>query len=913
MTLEKRLISKSYYKVYLEDNQGEEPIKVLAERYHNEQLTEDFDLSFIRFAQGEVYFENKDYEAAIFKWETINNELKPWAQFNIADAHYELAALSSAEKGYKAIETDSDVLKTEVLLQLFSLYIKLDKTEIAVASIKKAVDLNPDYPEVTDMARAFFESNRDFDSAIALAVKEVIRTKSVAWIGFLESYIKGGHTVEVEPNYFSDVLMSVYNIDHANFERLTVALWQGYKQNDLYVTWLKEINYLVENIEPGYSYNWKDLSYSFKETYVDLINGQFLIKELSELIPDLLRNWLKIVTKPDAVICASAVLAWNDIFPSQLNVAVVSEAQSTLNSSTHNPDIIEEALDLFESMSNWANKNDLFVSKRIVSMINEVLDDNEANHRLLITGTAMNGKAAFVNTMLNEEILEELTSSTILFKDADHSDIQGVTDEASRNIVDLDDFRDSIIEQQAFIQCNMPIPFLNENKLAIIDTPVLVNQRETEKNLFPYLRLANSVLFVLNANSSLTGAELDMAIKIKEEVPDLPIHFLISKMSAQAESKEAMELAEQTTAKINAYFPSAKVFIFTENDQTEKTLDELAAHVRTMTGQNLEATRTNATLYYIKESIYFLLDKRVKMEKTLIDNREWKEEIVAKLNGMLIQLSDMEENQVRIVKNLYSKIIEDVRQDIINNIPELLQSCNTLINDESNFGDIHVVLNAEMNKRITLYLEETVMPKFQRRIQGWIAECGTEFKDSQLYLAEMSESFNQMYGDEKLRLDCDFGVLDDWRRDVNRMTRGSIDLEQTNILMRSTASQFLLKSTGKLFGALSQNNERFHNKYKQYVENKDYTGTVEVIADNFIYQFELFEKYLERDISMFFKNPIGIVNQTLTETTTEIEEIKDSLSNMQENPEIYSDPLTLFTVRLRQYEWMATERNTVHD
>ncbi len=152
-------------------------------------------------------------------------------------------------------------------------------------------------------------------------------------------------------------------------------------------------------------------------------------------------------------------------------------------------------------------------------------------------------------------------------------------------------------------------------------------------------------------------------------------------------------------------------------------------------------------------------------------------------------------------------------------------------------------------------------------------------------------------------LECDFKVLDDWRRDADRMTSG-IHLEKMNILLRFTPSQFLLKSAGKLLGGLTQNKSMLYNKYKQYIENEDYHEVAELIAKRFLHQFDFFAKSIERDITIFFRDPLVILNQTVEETRSEIEANKDALDEMRKNPEWYQDPLTFFELKLRQSEWL---------
>src|SRR5699024_9400635 len=125
------------------------------------------ELSSIRFGQGEVYFLKKDYEAAIFKWQQpIEEEFIPWSQKNIPDAHLEMGLLDEAEKFSKQVDTSSSALKSEVLLQLFSLYLEQGNREKAVRTIRKAVSLNPDYSRVTELAKSYLEDIGEWEYAV---------------------------------------------------------------------------------------------------------------------------------------------------------------------------------------------------------------------------------------------------------------------------------------------------------------------------------------------------------------------------------------------------------------------------------------------------------------------------------------------------------------------------------------------------------------------------------------------------------------------------------------------------------------------------------------------------------------------------------------------------------------------------
>lgn len=70
-----------------------------------------------------------------------------------------------------------------------------------------------------------------------------------------------------------------------------------------------------------------------------------------------------------------------------------------------------------------------------------------------------------------------------------------------------------------------------------------------------------------------------------------------------------------------------------------------------------------------------------------------------------------------------------------------------------------------------------------------------------------------------MKLPCDFKLLDDWHRDVVRMTN-RITVSNINILLRFTPTQFFLKSAGKLFGNMQKNQSMLANKYKHILKRK---------------------------------------------------------------------------------------------
>lgn len=906
MRLEKQLIKKMYYETFLMENETHPPLQVLGEAYVNEEKNEISDGSYIRFAQGEFYYHHQDFEAAIFKWEKVSNELAPWAQKNIADAYFELNQLSVAENVYTSITTDNKILMTEIVLQLLSLYIEQNNFDSAFAVIKEAVSLNPDYPNVTTIARSFYEEQQDFDSAVELAVNELIRTESYPWFEVLKEYIDKGFTKNISPDYFYKVLVTLNNVDQVQFTQIVSSLWHSYKDEQNYLLWLNTINEFFIHIEIHSSDIWDEISSLYEETYFELIQGQYMLRQLHDIIPNLLTNWLKVVNPSHAVFPSAAVLAWDEIFPSKIDSADIKDAEDLLSYSINHVNGLEYSLHLFESITHWAQEHDLEMGNRFSWLVGELADLR--TNRLLVTGTSGNGKASFINSILGENILENSISNVVVFKNDAYTEINAITDSEITTTENFSDFHNMMAvhrqtyRDRACVEFKLPCRFLSKNKLTFVVTPSFNRNNDARDEVFEYLNSVDELLFVLNTDSPFTDKERDILLSIQEHTPNLQVHFLLNKIDNIYNEAEAKRVIQDTQVRINTYFPNARVFPYSSLYTNSKQLNDLTEFIHfNFNHKNIDVERTEKLLFFIRKTITYLLDKRVERENNLVDSINWNEDMLVKLNACINNLTAFEKEKIHLITEAYRTMKNEITNDLTEHIPKLLQSCSDLISEESDFGHIDIELNTAMNERVQQYLEQTVLPNLARSMQNWIATSNNELLQSQLYLAETSEGLNSLFGENRIQLECDFKVIDDWRRDTDRMTT-RIQMEEVNILRRFTPAQFLLKSAGKLFGVLPKNKAMLYNKYKQYLENEDYTDVTASIMKKFFLQFELFENTQERDINMFFRNPFGSLEQAVKNTHLEIKEKQDKLHKMKSNPEVYHDPITLFELRLRQCE-----------
>jgi GTPase SAR1 family protein len=895
---EKHFINKAFYETFMVDQEGKHPVAVLGEAYFHETELDSENLSHIRYAQGEVYYHFKDYEAAIYKWEKVKGTFVAWAQKNMADAYFQLGNTTKAEELYKSVQTDSDSLTSEIALQLFSLYLEQERKEHAFRVIKEAVVQNPDYPNVTSLARTFYEEEQDWSSAIELAVNEIIRTKSTAWMQVLIGYIQKGFTKDTEPDYFSEVLRAVYEADIPRFREMVSAHWNSYRQSSYDLKWLQAINNLFDGI--GYAETaWEEISDLYRSTYKRLISGSYFITEFEHLVPNLLANWLKIANQTDALFAAAAVLAWEGLFPSTIERNTLQHAEHVLYDYKEQNPGLEEGLHLLDTVLAWAEQNEFPLDVRVRWMMEKLLHAD--NSHVLVTGINGSGKSYFINSILGEQVLGANSPGTIIIEDAPQVSVQIVSQEGQSEM-SVEEFYEITAhgnEQDVAFTFQLPSPFLQKYELSFIDTPEFANQPIENNRLFRYLHYGDSLLFVLNAHEPFTAREQEIVLTLQEQAPNLPIHFVLNKLDGMRR-EDIVRLLEDVQMRVQPYFPNARVFAAHANE-IGTYMQALARSVRPA------ERRTSQVLSAVRNVLIDVMEQRIAAENSLMESIHWNEDMLVKLNGFINNLTALEAEKYKVIASSYRDIKENIAVDMRRDIPVLLQGATSLIHDEQDFRNIHVTLNEQMNDMIQDYVTEKILPKLTVALRNWLDEVKEELSQSQTYLYETSEAFNTLYEEEKMQLTGDFKILEDWRRDTERMLR-RIRIADINILLRFTPGQFLLKSAGKLLGGFSQNKQLLENQYRKYIENEDYTEVTQEVIRMCFEQFTLFERALEEDVSMFFAEPFRILKETVEETHMEIQQQRDKHSAMKANPEVFQDPLKLFHLRLRQQEVIRNMR-----
>ncbi|QGQ45012.1 GTP-binding protein [Metabacillus sediminilitoris] len=908
MTTEKQLIHKTYYETYLTGSEQTAPAQVLGQAYFEEQNSdESFDLSYIRFAQGEIYFHYQDYEAAIFKWENIKNELEPWANKNIGDAYYKLGLLSAAEDKYNSIETEDQTLNIEVALKLFFLYQERNKLENAYETIKRALHINSDYPQVTKIARKFYEENNDYKHAVILAVKESIRTEREEWFSILITYVKGGYTKQFEPDFFAEALLTFYEVSQHAFAQLTTALWNSYRDENSYLTWLRTINDMLLTVDHEASDEWDQTVQLYEETFLELTNGSYYLSEIHDVIPYLLANWMKLSTRSNGLFPSATVLAWNEIFPGTVIPDAVYKAESIIFESENEESGLENALHLYHTINRWAEGHSVEVDYKVKWWVEELINPQIKNH-FLLTGKAGSGKTTFVNSLLGDKLFKGSTTSFVVLHDDDDLIMNQIKNDEQIPINYQSELNNLMInETNGLFQVKRPCILMHEHQCAIIDTPPINGSNEARNEIFDSLLLVDGMLYVLDGSSPLTEGEYDVLCQIKNFAPNVKVNFILNKVDLVSSDAQTEALINEIKGKLKNIYPEAEILPYSSLHPFNQQLSQLNGFLYTHYPYSMkekQEKRTKKVLTLIRKMLANLLQKRVEMEKGLIDSIQWNEDILGRLTGFTNKLTDLQQEKIATITAAYKALLKESKTELKVTLPTLIKESSELIKEESDFKQIHIQLNENMNNRVQDYYEQTLIPALCEKLEDWISSSHEELLESQSYLMEMSGTFNEIYQSEKLSLQCEFTILNDWRRDINRMT-GRLQYEKENIMLRrNKPTQVILKGAGKLFGGMNQNKSMLANQYKKYVENESYDEVTESISTKLFLPFELFEKGLKQDISTFFNGPINEVTHTITETEEAIQNGKEGLSDMKANPEIFYDPLKLFEVNLLQQEFM---------
>lgn len=378
MDLEKQLIEKNYYQILTGTGKPIDALRTLNKSwsgFHRNNQKEQ--LIKVRMAQGELSYHLGDYETAVFKWEKVTGDFKSWALKNIGDTYTILEEYQTAEEMYRSISTESHSLIMERLLSLISLYEKQNKLDKALMHVKEAVELDPDYPNVSEIALNFYKKMEDWNSAVTFIVDQLNRTKSYEWVIFLGTYVREGLLDQVPPSTIVASFDVLKELDPNMLETLMVQLWDYYHKTPEYLPWLEAVNQWISEMEINRSQPVTTLLGKLEATFEALTSGEFLLGSVREVTPKLLINWMELSfgSIEHSTKASSALLAWYKKFPEDLDDIYVNSANRLLQKASRSE--IEAYSSIKDTIYQWTESKGFRINKYTKAAIDFNLDFTE--------------------------------------------------------------------------------------------------------------------------------------------------------------------------------------------------------------------------------------------------------------------------------------------------------------------------------------------------------------------------------------------------------------------------------------------------------------------------------------------------------------------------------------------------------
>ena len=252
---------------------------------------------------------------------------------------------------------------------------------------------------------------------------------------------------------------------------------------------------------------------------------------------------------------------------------VIQDAEILLRDSSKVKDGLAASEKLFESIIAWAQEHELPVSNKLKWMVDELL--NTKSYRLMIAGSAGNGKTSFIESLLGTPIVFDKHSVLASFQDANELAIIEISASDKKDVTDLADWNEENHQGDTIIDVQLPSEFLQKQELRLLDMPGFNGEKSISPELQHYLLGSDGLLFVLDGRTPLTDVERDLLLEIQTIAPELPIHFVLNNMDTIYNEQVVMAMEDDTWDKVKAYFPNANVFTFSKNYESKQQLDEL--------------------------------------------------------------------------------------------------------------------------------------------------------------------------------------------------------------------------------------------------------------------------------------------------------------------------------------------------
>jgi GTP-binding protein EngB required for normal cell division/tetratricopeptide (TPR) repeat protein len=897
------LIEKELYSC-LGIDEEKNPIQALSSLL--KQMDNPEDQTIIRFIQGERYYLLGDFESAIFKWKMAEDtRLSEWASKNMGDAYMKDGQFEMAEKYYQRVGKDASLtLWVEKSLDLFNLYISNDEEEKAVNILKEAVKRAPDYKNLSVQALDFYEDREMWHQAAFLIRDELNRTGSCFWILKFKEYGEKERLQVFHPEEFISTLPIILKNEQSIFNEIIVNLWSGYQPSPFYLEWLKAFHNIFPSLEMEGN-NWYPIDDLCKESFRDLLFFDFDMEEVVELIPLYLCNWWKMTPREKERI-KGFILSWVELHTYSFDSDFLEEVRSWEGKGTEERTTLTFIPLVLSRFVDWL-KDEGFGIPSALSWELEHLGDFNTLH-LVITGTFSNGKSSIINSLLGEEVLETevlpTTSTMVVLSSGSEqsmtlikgSEIQPLSSiHEFKAVTTIDHKNGKGSHTKGYIHYQLPNPFLEENRLRLVDSPGFNDEKDEENEVLDHLYLGDGVLFVLNARTPFTKEEKNKLTEIMEK-QDLPLHFILNKVDIAEDEDEEEDIIVDTRKKVKKYFKEAQVQPFSSYKNSDGYKKELQSFIESnFRGTSILKQRTTKLTAKLIEAVEY-----VKTEDMMRKEKEYNRSIKNRLSAVSAILKEKQaaidyfsqwENELlkelRVIKNA---LINSVWEKV----PQRMGTVSRILRPESDLQTIHVQLNQYMNQELSLCWESELKPTLLQKLQTWQSAIETIEMKINFEHKRFVEKAGQL-SEREVDLRANKQFTSAWLystvRDIARLSLPPV------AILPNVSPMRLLTGVQKLIGGSSQS--FFYNRYKTYLENNTYLEAVQGVLNEVLPFFDKIEETITEGIKqtgeVLSKQADEEINTLRNINKIEAGQLNAYLSNREK----YNQKLNLFLFAAR--------------
>lgn len=915
--LEQLLFEKQFYQSLVKNEDVLENIRTLSSRLNHSNTIEGKIADELRFAQAELYLLLEDYETAIYKWESIKNgELSGWAMKNMGDAYQRLGLAEKAETCYLSVSLPSAVLKMENLLSLYMLYTKEYQEKKAHRVVNELVSTDFSYKNVVELALQFYEQIKDYLSAFILVVNQLEKDYNESFISRLYMYLEESADKPIPPSStISKLLVTVWTYDKNNFEMVFQALNKYYIESQYFLDWFDCLFQVVGKInQPFEQFLLDEQALTFYHLIDLLFSGMYSTLEIKSIVENHLPIYYTVC--PDSPLkssLGSLLAAWEEANPNSIGHTYLKNIKFTSQKIY----TIENMHNYYSYIKRWMKNLDIDYDPQSSWWLDYWIVNK--SKKVMVAGSFSNGKSSFINSILKENILRAdhlpTTSAVTIIQYGEARKLLELNNSSIINI-ELSKFQSttSINHEQSGTLSNSLISLqlnakpLQENQVTFIDTPGFNDNENNHYNpTYDFLYLADELLFLFNAETPYKKTEKNILLEINRKQPDLPIRFILNKADYLDEDEQE-EVIEDIERKLIKHFNQDIMIIPFSSLLPNEVDQEMLCNYFGQSDISIYQRRIYKTIPYFNQFLNqfsnFLHAKEQKVNNLLLLRKkevdglkELKQKYYKYKNETISQVTQL------FVKNVVSSIYNEIREQTLNKLRELSREFSSRIDVSTNFDNVHILFDKEMNDWLEANLTHTVFPKIYYRFGEWLQSSSTfltsvEFEVNQLRV-EVEDLINASQ-ERIISLQKETFIEEMKNRFQETVT--SINYKQLDILKKINPLQNILSGVGRLLGGKSHSTSLKLDKYRHYLETESYEEPISQYLFNITKTLGIFEDtirnkcdYVLHEFEDYIDNQIQISSQEMIKQA-------QILKKLYVEKDSYFETIKVFKLKLRQIE-----------